>query len=462
MGESGASEQDKNWPKGLNEREISAAAKTIDEEFSYQTHVHGRRRTAIRKLDSFNDHDHKIITRIAKKLRRNFLFSTLDENVLDTLAKDFEFVECEQGVVLIQQGEVPKDELIYYYMLIEGECQIEKNSIKVLSRFGVLGPGALFGEQPILFNNRTRAASVIISKPSILYRLNGDLIHKLFNETELKNLQDKTNEIIRAFDYLSGIQTGVGGTIIRTYQPSGLWLMMRWRGTVLQYVWKNVIFMLFFTLALALSFDFTNLLLRETYDYVGFHFNLTAFAQFWNTLLPMTSFVVTFFLAQAYQFWSKFYWRTRKIQARFNDISLLVASTMVRDGNKVRTSSIRAAEKIYRLQFIIHVMVYAQAVRRFKCVQSPEGLSYMVSLNTLTEDEFDAFIQARSNNLSCPNIATSWLATCINEAINDGDLNMTIAHTQVMLHNLSGLRGTYAGLFDMYVGLFSELCIVAF
>merc|ERR1712157_574536 len=101
---------------------------------------------------------------------------------------------------------------------------------------------------------------------------------------------------------------------------------------------------------------------------------------------------------------------------------------MVRDGNKIRTSSIRAAEKIYRLQFIIHVLVYAKAVRRFKCMQSPEGLSYMVSLNTLTEDEFDAFIQAR--NLSFPNIATSWLATCINEATNNGDLNMNIAHTQ--------------------------------
>lgn len=58
---------------------------------------------------------------------------------------------------------------------------------------------------------------------------------------------------------------------------------------------------------------------------------LSALAKLWHYLMSITTFILTFFLSQAYGLWRGMYTTTRKIQGRINDIGLLVASTVERD-----------------------------------------------------------------------------------------------------------------------------------
>jgi hypothetical protein len=120
------------------------------------------------------------------------------------------------------------------------------------------------------------------------------------------------------------------GTIMHNYIPSSAWLLKQWTGTVIQYVWVRVIVMMAISALFCVIVHFTGLPLSEnqldaifdTWDrYVISSSNFDIFVTLLNshcqtqTLLlystlrsvVMTTFVLTFFLAQSLKFWQDFY-----------------------------------------------------------------------------------------------------------------------------------------------------------
>ena len=138
---------------------------------------------------------------------------------------------------------------MYYYMLIDGECDVIKDGKKLPGSFGTLEPGSQFGEQSVLFNESKRGATIIASKASaksntiVLYQLDGATFRKMMDQKELKKLQIRMKDVIKVFDTLSGVDTKIAGTgtIIRPYEPSKWWLITSWQGTILQYIWPTVL-----------------------------------------------------------------------------------------------------------------------------------------------------------------------------------------------------------------------------
>lgn len=133
--------------------------------------------------------------------------------------------------------------------MAEGECKCIKDGKQVHGQYGVIESGESFGGNAVVFDYdneaAVRSADIIASKPCVVYRLRAPVFHDYVGEDVIQELQKEIRDIQSIIDVLSGVDTKMSkGTVIRQYKPSGLWLWRQWTGTILQYVWKNVIIMM--------------------------------------------------------------------------------------------------------------------------------------------------------------------------------------------------------------------------
>ena len=224
--------------------------------------------------------DADVIALIATKLRSNFLFLSLDDDAVIRLACEFEPVEYGPGSAIIEEskrhfGETSKtlsskassisrkgsfrfsrnisqnsqergEE--YIYILVEGECVVVKDGKQIKGKYGVIEEGTLFGEGAVISDKSMRSATVVATKPVVVYRLSDKIFRESMGEGEFATLQTRMIDIGKVIDTMSGVDTKLKkGTIIQSYRPSNFWLWKRWQGTVLQYVWHKVLGMMVFT-----------------------------------------------------------------------------------------------------------------------------------------------------------------------------------------------------------------------
>jgi hypothetical protein len=112
--------------------------------------------------------------------------------------------------------------------------------------------------------------------------------------------------------------------IICEYQPEGWWLWRKWNGTVLKATWGSVLFAMMTGLVIDFvargcswsnyklwngpAIDTTSRLIKR----------LSAVTKVWEYQLTLSTFILTFFLSQAFSYWQKVYNTTRMIQGRIN------------------------------------------------------------------------------------------------------------------------------------------------
>ena len=119
--------------------------------------------------------------------------------------------------------------------------------------------------------------------------------------------------------------------IICEYNPKGLWLWRKWKGTVLQAVWRSVLLAIFMGFAIdfyARGCSLSNYKLSWDMASVPnasdqFIKRLSAIGKVWEYQLQISTFILTFFLSHAFSYWQKVYNTTRMIQGRINGEYLL-------------------------------------------------------------------------------------------------------------------------------------------
>jgi len=354
-----------------------------------------------------------------------------------------------------------------------------------------LEAGSAFGEQAILFDSSTRGATVVASKGSskeenqglvILYRLSGKRFRSRLGEEHLATLQDRVKDVLKVFDTLSGVDTKIKekGTIIRPYDPSAQWLLKQYRGTVLQYIGPTVLAMVSSSLmprgcsgnkcrhhglpiypsSLQMTFAAVFGVLVEHFgvkingDRLGFMMGIDAdptpgsvlwhlelITGTWKLLTPLTTFVATFFLNSAFKFWNRFYWTTRGIQGRFNDISLILASYAARDDDGGITQGAKQVlDDVSRLQRLLHQLYWSVVVKRFNSLHSPVGLSYLLSFRLVTEDEYDSLVSVAANHLGVHHASMLFMTSRIVLAKEKGEIKLDTTANQEMLDKITNLR----------------------
>lgn len=133
--------------------------------------------------------------------------------------------------------------------------------------------------------------------------------------------------------------------VICEYEPSGFWLWFKWRGTVLKMtkvsVWLSMMVGLGVDLFCRRSIATKWSLVQVPPATEPLIQSLVGLDKLWEYQLTLATFILTFFLSQAYNYWQKVYDTCRKIQGRINDLCLLMTLAVQRreeddDSNSTR------------------------------------------------------------------------------------------------------------------------------
>ncbi|KAK2944533.1 putative cAMP-dependent protein kinase regulatory subunit [Blattamonas nauphoetae] len=147
-----------------------------------------------------SDSDYKSLR---ETLDKNYLFATLDNSQKDAIAKTMEPKEFQKDAVLIKQG----DEGDFFYILVEGECDVhitkDGNTIKVAT----LRPGDGFGEIALM-HNCPRTATIITPSGCKTWALDRNTYKQVMMTTVLtkrKRFQDMISKV-PLFDKLTSLE----------------------------------------------------------------------------------------------------------------------------------------------------------------------------------------------------------------------------------------------------------------
>jgi hypothetical protein len=250
-----------------------------------------------------------------------------------------------------------------------------------------------------------------------------------------------------------------GGIIIQRFRPHPDWLWKQWFGTVLFHASTTALK----NMSLALAFcivtrsvtqgDFQIFAIPDE----SFYPRLQAVDKIWKTLMSLTTFLLTFFVGQAYSFWRSFHDQGRGIQGRLNDINMLMATSAARDrGNRCYTpESLEFLECVAKKLRIFHLLFWASNARRFRVLLTQTGLERMVQVGYLPREE-----KERLDGLDLP--ATQKWAAVMESALMDCQEGMrnkkivkhpgNIALEQVVLDQFCRLRGLCATIPDLQDG----------
>ena len=120
--------------------------------------------------------------------------------------------------------------------------------------------------------------------------------------------------------------------IVCEYNPKGLWLWRRWKGTVLKATWGSVLLAMLTGLVVdyfargrcLANYKLSWSLLAVPSQTDPLIRRLTGVKKLWEYQLSLATFILTFFLSHSFGYWQKVYNCTRCIQGRINDFCMLL------------------------------------------------------------------------------------------------------------------------------------------
>jgi len=275
------------------------------------------------------------------------------------------------------------------------------------------------------------------------------------------------------------------GIVIQRFRPYPNWLWRQWFGTVLFHTAGNVIF------NMGVALIFCLIIQRRTFgDWNIFHAlpskqsfpRLEAIDKIWKTLMSLATFLLTFFVGQAYTFWRSIYDQARGAQGRMNDINMLLAAngaaaasmmqslhrktgstaTMSPKGtssNKVQYYSDDALTFLNRVAAkmrVCHLLFWAANAPRFRVLLTPRGLDRLVHVGYLPQalktEVLDATHGLGPSEKWCA-LLESALMDCIHSLHNDQRIHRYSNALELALQELfCRLRAHLATIPDLVDG----------
>ena len=248
---------------------------------------------------------------------------------------------------------------------------------------------------------------------------------------------------------------------MKQYKPQRSWLWSRWTGTILQRSYKIALFQMAVTALIELLVrsscqhscswpigsvpDPNNLIISQ----------MIGFSKFWHYLQGITTFILTFFLAEAYSHWREMYNAARKIQGRLNDINFLLTSIAERDENGNYTPEAeKALDNVSSYTRLFHALLWSKfAAKNFGVLDSVRGQSRMLSRGLMTQGEFNA-LRNIDQTAGSSTAVLSWISIRALKGMKekDGGLNDDDAVRGVLFSQISELRGAYGSIGDILAG----------
>ena len=340
-------------------------------------------------------------------------------------------------------------------MVAEGECTVLVDGKVVPEPYGTLSPKNIFGELAHLYN-QTRAATISPKSDCVtLFRVNGDTFKTVLNRMAKNDDEDPEllYKIDQAIMQVSGTKSLYGGDIVRQYRPNRTWLWKQWAGTVLQHNYRTTLL----NMGLSLLFVLITRRLTDPTWHIGlapekshpFIQRLVIIQKLWIYQASLTTFILTFFVNQAYSFWQTVHGIARGIQGRLNDFNMLLATSAQRnpDGTYTRASE-KLIDDVSSFSRLFHALFWASVAKRFQVLRTPKGMERMASRGLMTSKQLQVLESLDLPNNQKHNACVEWMMVRAFQGIEDGTLKGGDALYQRLMDQGCQLRGTYASIMD--------------
>jgi len=393
------------------------------------------------------------------------LFQSVDDDVLDAIVASFEKCQYEADDEIIRQGDPCHDaETTYMYVVTKGECSVKVNGKVLPDPYGTMTRDAIFGELSIM-NDSPRKATITaktnctlqrVSKATVKKHLPQDAAAKEAFEKERDDLK-KIDDIL---DKIAGVDSRYGGDIIHKFKPQRLWLWTRWRYTVLAFSYPFVLFNMSLTAALALAVE-----LSSGSDWTPGHepdqenptiqqLN-TIFGQVFNYLFTLATFVLTFYLSEAFGLWKQMYFTTRKIQAGLNEIMMMLAVGAKRDDMKEYTPEAEAClDDVAHFVRLYHLFMWGRFSHTYSIVVSEKGMNRMLTRGLITDDQFRC-LQVQDDGITAHHTCMTWIAMRIFQGMEEGGIMGDTALKMTVLERINFVRSSQSDVGDIIDGRMS-------
>ena len=392
---------------------------------------------------------------IKDSLLQSALFTSLPKHSLLELVDAFEKINASSGHAIVQQGDSCQGD--YVYIVAQGECTVTVDGTVVPEPYGTLQPNFMFGELGVLYNER-RAATILAKSDSVtLFRVDGETFKNILNKpmAYLDNMQ----QIDEVINQISGSTTLYCGGIIPQYQPERQWLWRQWSGTILNVSLQTTllnmlvcfIFILFAHEATGEPiWSFESLAPDKSLPFIQ---RLSLVNKIWSLQQGLTTFVLTFFLNQAFSFWKDVYNLARKIQGRLNDFQLVLATNVERnEDGTFTTESQQLVDDIGQYTRLFHALMWAGITKRFAVLKTPQGLERMASRDLMTPRQLEVLQSLDIPNNELHNAPLQWMMIRANRAMQNGTIAGDPATKGQLLKQITELRTTYQAINDKLDG----------
>ena len=237
------------------------------------------------------------------------------------------------------------------------------------------------------------------------------------------------------------------GPAVKQFSPQSLWLWHRWRDTVLEQTWLFAVCnMLFGTLFIAsVRFGvaepctwplFTTPL--ACHPLVAVLLPLNAF---WSMQVTLTTFIVTFFLGKAYDFWRVSYKLGRSIQGRLQDINLMLATHCFRDESGDYTPESRSVlEDTARHVRLLHALFWVGIDNSLSSLRTQRGLLRLKERGLITERELFSLSTSGLPPSARHNVVIGWIMARTVDARAREALEFGAGTESVFVGNILQLR----------------------
>ena len=252
-------------------------------------------------------------------------------------------------------------------------------------------------------------------------------------------------QIDAVLDHVTGNH---GGIVIHRYKPERWWLWKQWYSTVLYHSLSNALINMCGTLVFCLvaryichgDWNIAELPDRE-HPFIA---RLVLFDKIWKNMMGLVTFLLTFFVGQAYGLWRNFYDVARGIQGRMQDINLLLATHATRNAYGEYTPESRAyLQDVASKLRAFHLLMWANNASRFRVLLTYRGMSRLVARGVITNEENDTLdrLNIAKSQKHCSYL--EWVVTKTIQARKLGHIEYGAGFEQIFLEKITLLRGAY-------------------
>ena len=397
---------------------------------------------------------------IKQALLQNSLFDGIPEETFQELISALEKKTAQLGDTIISQGDSCKDG--YVYLVAEGRCRVLVDDKTVPEPYGIIGQNTVFGEMGILYDE-IRAATIMVASDTLTYyQIAGDIFKAALLSAESSSSTttisfDKMQEIDEVINTISGTQTLYGGNVIPSYRPERAWLWQQYGGTVLKISLETTL------LAMAASAVFVvaaKVSTNDPFTWEPFAVHkpppnapLAVLHNLWEIQRTLSTFVLTFFVNQSFDFWKKVYTSVREVQGTLSSFNLMVATNVIRNKDgKLSREGEQLIEDMGQCSRLFHVLFWASRTNRFSVLMSDDGLRRMESRGLMSTKQLEILLEFDLPNDQLFSAPLDWMVIRCNQAMDKGILYSDNATKSAILKDVTTLRNAFASINNLIAG----------